>query len=1059
MASSRSIIWSPHPDSNRFLVSGTELKLYEWIPPTSDTPGSAHYISNIPKIALVMCADWSPDPYQRDLIAVGLTTGRTLLVRMQNDIYLDSPYPSSADGPNSPNPVYRNTARNAANTTGSKQSSYPVLGVKMSRPCNVVSFSQSNPHLLACGLDKVRNDPCLLVWDVSQAIDSTSDTPTGMPTTSNLTGTNDRPKLNSFGTDSSISYPSSTYREQRPIQQYGSSEAIASCVWSTNGGSPLLIAGMGYKYLRAYDIRVGSDSVPLQFPTKAVYGTTVDPFNPYRLASYNEEEYVLTLNSENNTKHSLSKIAFSPSRSGLLASLSKDSTHVHLWDIQETCTLHSAIMPSTFTTASDPPPPTHTTTPSISGLKAIAALGSSEPLDAYDTAASGTTIPQTNPNETGLTSLGVPVLWRSRESAASSKPITTFNFIPTMRSLDDHHNRHRSTVPSILTMHRDGQFQVIDLEEASKMTWRPTGGMMMTNGSEVLSCGGSRPSNCLNRHINGELAKLNISDGRSRSQSDETYIPAITHETDELHWTPSEITGSVAESLANDISVIMRKRVKLGYSIDYKENIKVTKGDNKLTELWAWIQRADELAHSGNVDYYYQGVYVIWNGLDSGSSQSRKSTMNKGMNGIRGMPGQYDDSSKKSPGSKSKSTNTAEREGGALFMVPTTKRSQRYLALKVCGFDYTQSELEQELVRLESRGDYDQAAGWAFFCGLTDRAIQALGSERGSGQDDQQRKLMSAVLAGFQPGAVNVNPTWRELCESLSQDMVDRPYLRVIFAYISSNDWFRVLDEPLLSLKERVAVALRVLDDEQLSQYLEKSTQRVIEEGDVEGVLLTGLTMPAVDLFEQTVNRYGDVQTASLVMSYVVPQRFKDKRVEDWVESYRGLLDRWQLWHQRAKFDIERGKRMNSSEVAPPQVYVRCNYCAQTLGHRLLVQNVRNREGKRMNVQTNISPASSGRASGKQKPTVCPSCRKPLPRCALCLLHLGTPIDPVRRTIANNDSRKADPAGFDLWFTWCQTCRHGGHAVHIFDWFRNHNTCPVSNCSCHCYSLNTVANE
>ncbi|KAI8143121.1 hypothetical protein BJV82DRAFT_515140, partial [Fennellomyces sp. T-0311] len=68
---------------------------------------------------------------------------------------------------------------------------------------------------------------------------------------------------------------------------------------------------------------------------------------------------------------------------------------------------------------------------------------------------------------------------------------------------------------------------------------------------------------------------------------------------------------------------------------------------------------------------------------------------------------------------------------------------------------------------------------------------------------------------------------------------------------------------------------------------------------------------------------------------------------------------------------------------------------------------------------------------------------------------LGTPIDPLRRNIAINDSRKADPAGFDLWFTWCQTCRHGGHAVHIFEWFKNHTTCPVSNCSCNCYSLST----
>lgn len=58
----------------------------------------------------------------------------------------------------------------------------------------------------------------------------------------------------------------------------------------------------------------------------------------------------------------------------------------------------------------------------------------------------------------------------------------------------------------------------------------------------------------------------------------------------------------------------------------------------------------------------------------------------------------------------------------------------------------------------------------------------------------------------------------------------------------------------------------------------------------------------------------------------------------------------------------------NASEVAPPQVYVRCTYCSQSLGHSLLVQNVRNREGKRMNVQTNLS--SGGRASGKQKASI-----------------------------------------------------------------------------------------
>ncbi|KAI9317908.1 hypothetical protein BX666DRAFT_1856189 [Dichotomocladium elegans] len=66
---------------------------------------------------------------------------------------------------------------------------------------------------------------------------------------------------------------------------------------------------------------------------------------------------------------------------------------------------------------------------------------------------------------------------------------------------------------------------------------------------------------------------------------------------------------------------------------------------------------------------------------------------------------------------------------------------------------------------------------------------------------------------------------------------------------------------------------------------------------------------------------------------------------------------------------------------------------------------------------------------------------------------MGTPIDSLRKAIAANDSHQADPSGFDLWFTWCQTCRHGGHAVHIFDWFRNHTSCPVSSCNCHCYNL------
>lgn len=67
--------------------------------------------------------------------------------------------------------------------------------------------------------------------------------------------------------------------------------------------------------------------------------------------------------------------------------------------------------------------------------------------------------------------------------------------------------------------------------------------------------------------------------------------------------------------------------------------------------------------------------------------------------------------------------------------------------------------------------------------------------------------------------------------------------------------------------------------------YLNRTLEKLVREGDVEGVVVTGLTLKGVELLEQALDRYGDVQTASLIMSYIVPKRFKDSRVEDWVEK------------------------------------------------------------------------------------------------------------------------------------------------------------------------------
>lgn len=68
----------------------------------------------------------------------------------------------------------------------------------------------------------------------------------------------------------------------------------------------------------------------------------------------------------------------------------------------------------------------------------------------------------------------------------------------------------------------------------------------------------------------------------------------------------------------------------------------------------------------------------------------------------------------------------------------------------------------------------------------------------------------------------------------------------------------------------------------------------------------------------------------------------------------------------------------------------------------------------------------------------CPQCRKPLPRCAICLVHMGTPSGIQQQHIQTptTNGRSNKLSEFSTWFTWCQTCRHGGHANHITHWFK-----------------------
>ncbi|KPP72395.1 hypothetical protein Z043_108609 [Scleropages formosus] len=146
-------------------------------------------------------------------------------------------------------------------------------------------------------------------------------------------------------------------------------------------------------------------------------------------------------------------------------------------------------------------------------------------------------------------------------------------------------------------------------------------------------------------------------------------------------------------------------------------------------------------------------------------------------------------------------------------------------------------------------------------------------------------------------------------------------------------------------------------------------------------------------------------------------------------------------------------KSYEGDQMPFSQVFVSCNFCGKSISYSCSAMPHQGRSFSQYGVSG--SPT-------KSKVTSCPGCRKPLPRCALCLMNMGTPVSSCPGTGKSDEkvdlSKDKKLAQFNNWFTWCHNCRHGGHAGHMLSWFRDHTECPVSACTCKCMQLDTTGN-
>ncbi|DAZ99931.1 TPA: hypothetical protein N0F65_008738 [Lagenidium giganteum] len=308
-----------------------------------------------------------------------------------------------------------------------------------------------------------------------------------------------------------------------------------------------------------------------------------------------------------------------------------------------------------------------------------------------------------------------------------------------------------------------------------------------------------------------------------------------------------------------------------------------------------------------------------------------------------------------------------------------------------------------------------------------------------------------------------------------------------------------ILNDATLPLTDRVAFGCRFLPADDLRLFVQQYTDECEHYGKLEGLVLTGMDDTGIKLLQKHLDMTGDIQTLALLAARLPSSHVEQSpSLKRWIMVYQDLLNQWQLFHERARFDVGRsqledvlnnfanfardpdGEELQaelsapSSLSVPPQLYVRCNFCNASLS----LANLLRLGGSH----------SSWLNRAKPKLTCCPSCRKPLPQCALCLLPFGSlnpyfelahrrskqSADTVATAMASNNN--VDHAGllqdaeigsgnehenlaqlssipFVEWFTWCQSCKHGGHAHHLADWFELHSVCPVTDCDCTCQQL------
>ncbi|KAL9638902.1 MAG: hypothetical protein Q9204_001318 [Flavoplaca sp. TL-2023a] len=936
--------------------------------------------------------DWSP--HDESIVAVGDTSGSATVISL-DDLQL----------------------------------SPTTLSVRQQRPCNAVAFSRTG--LLATGLERVRNDFCLNIWDISR-----------------------RP-LENTSTTSSLGKSS-----LEPTRKLASSEAITSIRFFL-GQPNTFAAGVKGACIRLYDLRDNVGNPPLQFQTACVHNLAIDPLDENYLAS----------------------------------AVTQKDTIIQIWDRRFGAASSAASLGSGINQSAPPGPVLEYTnafesSPSTAQSNIwslryckgqsgyLGALASNGDFRVFETKQAY----QPKPNHSQ--DQGHHVQYEQVETRLHLRTKRIHRVGPSLEpgrtdyarivSFDFTNLAGPKGRPSAITLRGTGSVEVYELSGGAPTYALSSNGELVgsgmaldlkshspINGDSLTQLGLSHFKPSANEQTTGLANQLEVMDISQLLNGDklpntetskDDFRQLSSREVHEKWFENQHVNHVPGLTAALALLTLDRRRCIEGYLFDCIKNMIIVGDDRWLKELWEWIGRARRLADDESfivrgIDLNYLGVFNIWNidlGPEKAARISGKSENTEILYAVEAI---------------CRSLNLL-----TLSHVESSLPAHRRFCLYICDFGLSGQDMRNTVASVANGGHITRAA----FLALVYDDLKLASNILRTGADPADREL-SLALAGYIRG-VN-DDTWDATIQNTARSLTDA-YARGILAFVRNGSWHDVLQETSLPLKLRVGIALMYLSDDDLTTYITTTTDQCTYHGDIEGIVLTGLSFKAVPLFQNYILKYHDLQTAILAISHTIPRYFPSPLVDTWREEYRSRLNTYRLFLHRVRFDTGATKlsvpngNNGKPGLAPParQVSLTCANCEQAMDRN--PAHISTTSAPPPPPGSFSSSANHNRsifADDAKNGTACPKCGRHLPRCVICMLWLGMP-DPhskggehanavaMERSKELQDGAKGVRARMLMkdFICVCKGCWHMMHVGHAEEWFGSNRTCPVPGCECAC---------